>query len=142
MPSQPRRLSPSPSPDKHVLGRRGRRRISTMQQVDCQGVVNAFRGRVLNVSREGALISVTQRRFKAKTDLDLVQVTASLEEEFPDGLTLRFLECPVTLKASIVRVARLAEDGATAIGCKFERPLSFPECRILGVRCSEDEEPA
>jgi hypothetical protein len=135
MASQARRASSSAPTDD--LGRRGLRRINTLQQVDCQGGVNSFRGRVLNVSRDGALISVVHRRFKAKTDLELVQVTQNLEDEFPDGLTLRFLECPVTVKASIIRVARLAEDGATALGCRFERPLTFAECRILGVRCDE-----
>jgi hypothetical protein len=137
MPAQQRRVSSADPIDKHVLGRRRRGRVTAAHQVDCQGPMNCFRGRVLNVSRDGALVSLTHRRFKANKDLDLVDVAARLQEEFPEGLTLRFLACPVNVQASMVRLARLADDGATVIGCEFARPLTFPECRLLGIRCTD-----
>jgi hypothetical protein len=137
MPAQQRRVSASDPIDKHVLGRRRRGRVTALHQVDCEGATNSFRGRVLNLSRDGALVSVAHRRFKASADLDLVEVAARLQEEFPDGFVLRFLACPVKVKVSMVRLARFSNEGATVIGCEFVRPLAFQECRLLGVRCGD-----
>jgi hypothetical protein len=108
-----------------------------MHQVDCQGAIGSFRGRLLNVSRDGALVCLAHKRFKAGADVDLVDVAARVEEEFPDGIAVRFLDFPVTLQAAVVRLSRREEDGATLMGCEFSRPLSHQECRLLGVRLTE-----
>jgi hypothetical protein len=137
VPAQQRRLSAQDPVDKHVLGRRRRGRIVTAHQVDCQGAISSFRGRLLNVSRDGALVCLAHRRFKASADVDLVDVATRVEEEFPDGISVRFLDVPLTLKAAVVRLSRREDDSATLMGVEFERPLTFQECRLLGVRCTE-----
>lgn len=137
MPAQQRRVSAQDPIDKHVLGRRRRGRIATTHQVDCQGAISSFRGRLLNVSRDGALVCIAHKRFKAGADVDLVDVATRVEEEFPDGIGLRFLDFPVTLQAAVVRLSRREEDGATQIGIEFTRQLTFQECRLLGVRATD-----
>ena len=75
--------------------------------------------------------------FDAAIDYKRDDARARLDEEFPDGIAVRFLDFPVTLQAGVVRLSRREEDGATLMGCEFSRPLSFQECRLLGIRCTE-----
>ena len=91
-----------------------------------------MQGRVLDLSRTGALIRLSDPTYCAPDDAGLFAVAGRLACAYPDGFTLRFVAAKLIARARIVRVAR-GPRGVTVIGCDFARPLEFRECRLLGI---------
>jgi hypothetical protein len=130
-------FQPSPSRavehEVQLLGRRKSERRRCNIAVGCEGTEGAFRGRLVNVSRTGALLHLSNAQFRAEDDTALVEVFTRLHQAFPDGLTIYFLHCKAAIQAALVRIARQPDDALTVVGCQFARPLSDRECEMLGV---------
>jgi hypothetical protein len=102
--------------------------------VECVAPKETLLGRVLDLSRVGALICLSEEEYQASSDADLFVVAGRLATLFGEGVLLRFPDKKVHARARIVRVARSGTRGPTVIGCEFARPLSFPECGALRIR--------
>jgi hypothetical protein len=118
---------------KHLLGRRRHARLAVQHEVECCGASGSLQGRVLDLSRVGALVCLAQPEMRAKSDQDLFAVAGKLACRFASGLKVHFVRSDVWAQARIVRVARESARGPTVVGCEFGRPLSFRECRLLGI---------
>jgi hypothetical protein len=124
---------------RHLLGRRRHARLSVQHEVECTSASRSWPGRVLDLSRVGALVCLAQPEFRAKTDQDLFSIAGRLAFMFADGLKMHFVRSDLWARARIVRVARQSARGPTVIGCEFGRPLTFRECRLLGIKAGDDE---
>jgi hypothetical protein len=118
---------------RHLLGRRRHGRRAVQHEVECANGRKCLVGRVLDLSRTGALICLSEPQFTAATDTDLFGVAGRLAFMFSEGLQLLFVHSKVVARARIVRVARREAKGPTVIGCEFSRALTFNECRVLGI---------
>jgi hypothetical protein len=116
-----------------VLGRRKSERRRCAHEVGCEGQDGAFRGRLVNISRTGALLHLANRQFQATNDADLVEVFTRIEGVFSEGMTIYFLHCKAAIQAKLVRIARQDDDALTVVGCEFGRPLTDRECEMLNV---------
>jgi hypothetical protein len=116
-------------------GRRRSRRFDCERPVECLGRRVSYPGRLLNVSRLGALVSIAHEDFlPADSDGSLVEVAHLMRRRFPDGISVRIPGDAVRLVATIVRVARHPSEASSVFGCFFSRPLTRRQCRALGVR--------
>lgn len=118
---------------RHLLGRRRHDRMAVKHAVECVAGSHTVLGRVLDLSRVGALICLSDIEYQAASDGDLFAVAGRLATLFADGMLLNFGDTKVHAKARIVRVARRAARGPTVIGCEFARPLGFHECAVLRI---------
>jgi hypothetical protein len=127
--------SPSAGVDHQVrvLGRRKSERRRCNYDIGCEGTDGAFRGRLVNLSRTGALLHLANRQFQAANDADLVEVFSRIEAAFDEGMTIYFLHCKAAIQARLVRIARQNDDALTVVGCQFTRPLTDKECELLNV---------
>ena len=116
---------------KHLLGRRRHARLAVEHAVECVAGSQALPGRVLDLSRVGALILLTDPEFHAESNQDLFTVAGRLALKYADGMQLQFTDARIQTRARIVRVAREEDRSTTVIGCEFARPLTFRECRLL-----------
>lgn len=123
--------------EKHLLGRRGEGRLPLKHLVECQGATGRHRGQLLDLSRQGALLTLHDTRFHAPEDAELVVVAERLNAEFGKRLTVRFLKGSVVLNASLVRAARDPVKGRTVVACLFDRSLNVRERRLLALDVSE-----
>lgn len=125
--------SPTVEHEVRLLGRRKSERRRCNIPVGCEGTEGAFRGRLVNVSRTGALLHLSNAQFRAESDTELVEVFTRLHQAFPQGLTIYFLHCKAAVTATLVRIARQPDDALTVVGCQFAKPLTERECEMLGV---------
>lgn len=127
--------SSRPDTDHQVrlLGRRRSERKKCNYDVGCEGSEGAFRGRLVNLSRTGALLHLSNAQFRATSDADLVEVFTRIQAAFPEGLTIYFLHCKAAVQATLVRIARQEDDARTVVGCQFLEPLTDRECELFGV---------
>jgi hypothetical protein len=117
---------------RHLHGRRRHGRLLVQHEVECESGRRTLQGRVLDLSRTGALVCLSDPAYCARDDADLFAVAGRLACTYPDGFTIRFVAAKIQTRARIVRVARGAR-GLTVLGCDFGRPLEFHECRLLGI---------
>src|SRR5687767_396859 len=84
-----------------VLGRRKSERKRCTYEVGCEGADGAFRGRLVNLSRTGALLHLANQQFQASTDADLVEVFTRIQSAFAEGMTIYFLHCKAAVQATL-----------------------------------------
>jgi hypothetical protein len=125
--------SPGVDHQVRVMGRRKSERRNCAYAIGCEGTDGAFRGRLVNLSRTGALLHLANRQFQASNDADLVEVFTHIEGVFSEGMTIYFLHCKAAIQAKLVRIARQDDDALTVVGCEFGRPLTDRECDMLNV---------
>ena len=128
--------STTPSDPLHArfVGRRAWHRVPCGHAVRLRGDrPEAYDGETVDLSRGGVLVAVTDRAFRAGEDRDGMSL---IEERFPDGVEIAFVETGVTRRASIVR-ATLQRGAHLALGCAFEGLLTTPEALALGIAAGE-----
>lgn len=99
----------------------------------------AYRAMVLNISRPGALITITDPAFEISThEADLGLAGLRVASHFGEGLRLELLEPALTIAADVVRLSegQQGEEYVFWLGCQFDEPLTDEECRLLGVPVS------
>ena len=124
-------------------GKRRTRRVRRVLTVTCKGVKpDAYSGRTLDVSRGGMLLGLPCAFFRCVTDASsLVELTACVSSEFPNGIEATFLGGSVRARAEVVRVVLDGKSSAypLLVGCRFEPVLTELECAALGIPISVDE---
>lgn len=113
-------------------GRRRGRRVACKFEVECRGKGAHYRGRMVNVSRVGALIGLRHRSFRAG-EAGLLAIVGRVHAAFPKGMLLTLNRLPVAIRAKVVRVAQEAAERYILLGCEFHRLLTAKECELLGV---------
>jgi len=129
----------------HFAGRRGA--LRTEKSLGCRvaGPQGTFEARLVDVSRSGALIVITDRRFASGEDLDqLMLYTARVWHHFPEGLELQIPDREVCAVAVVVRVKIQSgeERFPFQLGLHFRTELTADECDRLGVEHADDRSDA
>jgi hypothetical protein len=115
-------------------GRRRSRRFACERTVVVVGVRGSYPGRLLNVSRLGALVEIAHDDFlPADCEGSLIEIAGLLKDRFPNGITIRIPGDSVRLMATVVRVSPHASEPSSVFGCYFSMPLTRRQCRVLGV---------
>ncbi|MHC4934570.1 MAG: PilZ domain-containing protein, partial [Planctomycetota bacterium] len=116
--------------------RRKAPRVDRVLYADVEGDFDAYKALVMNVSFNGALLTLTDPSFVPPTERDkLVLFTRRLGVQFGNGLVLRLLEPDVSVQSDVVRVSE-RQSGTShivVVGCKFRRNLTPQECQRLGI---------
>jgi hypothetical protein len=118
---------------RHLSGRRRHGRRFVQHEVECSNGRRSLQGRVLNLSCSGALVRLTALHLATKTDAEVFAVASQMAFMFSNGMALRFVRTDLLARARVVRVAREQGQGLSLIGLEFGRPLTFSECRKLGI---------
>jgi twitching motility protein PilT len=122
--------------------REERRRGERLQKIlfaRVHGRHSAYRSMVLNISRRGALVTITDPSFEISThEADLGLAGLRVASHFGEGLRLELLEPSLTIAAEVVRLSegKQGDDYVFWLGCQFDEPLSDEECEVLGVPVS------
>ncbi|MHC4819723.1 MAG: PilT/PilU family type 4a pilus ATPase, partial [Planctomycetota bacterium] len=119
--------------------RRRGERLHKIHYARVHGRHSAYRAMVLNISRRGALITITDPTFEISThEADLGLAGLRVASHFGEGLRLELLDPALTIAAEVVRLSegKQADEYVFWLGCQFEEPLSDEECEILGVPVS------
>ncbi|MHC4338635.1 MAG: PilZ domain-containing protein, partial [Planctomycetota bacterium] len=122
--------------DSSIRERRKAPRVDRVLYADVEGDFDAYKALVMNVSFNGALLTLTDPSFVPPTERDkLVLFTRRLGVQFGNGLVLRLLEPDISVQSDVVRVSE-RQSGTShivVIGCRFRRNLTPPECQRLGI---------
>jgi len=101
----------------------------------------SFRAVTVDVSRTGMLFRLLSSRFYRGGDGDLLlALTRKVEMHFPRGLTVVFGGGVLRRRMRVVRTTLGGEgDGVPLVACRFHRPLTAPECLLLGIPPGEED---
>jgi len=127
----------------HFAGRRDAQRIDTLIECRMVGERGVFRALAVDLSRTGALVRVTDRRFmEGYDDEALMQFSFRVGAHFADGMEIAFIAGSLIVVAHVVRVtSRIEEDTqrrSHLIGIRFRTELSERECESLGIQDEDD----
>jgi twitching motility protein PilT len=120
--------------------KRAAERLQKILYADVRGKHSTFRGMLTNISRTGALLTITDQRFElliAHGDLSLAGLL--IASHFGDGLTIELLEKPVKIPADVVRIYDESSSGRPVmwLGCHFREELSHEACVAVGLKQAE-----
>ena len=123
-------------------GKRKTRRVRRALNVSCKGTGREiYPGRTLDISRGGMLLGLTCAAFRSVVNASsIVELTGCVASLFPHGIDVEFLGGSLRVKAQVVRVVLdLKAAYPLLVGCRFEPPLTEPDCAALGIPISQDE---
>jgi hypothetical protein len=136
-----RRKDPGPTPGEqqlrsHFQGRRVGQRFALTVSVELASRRQAFQACTVDISRSGALFLLEDPAFIAGlpgTALD--PFTERVQRHFEGGLVVRFKGGVLRRRMEIVRTTAggLGGPGRPLLACRFLRPLSRRECRLVGL---------
>ncbi len=121
---------------RRMSEKRAAERLQKILYADVRGKHSVFRAMVTNISKTGALMTITDQRFESLTahgDLSLVGLL--IASHFGDGFTIELLEKPVKIEADVARVfdEKTGERTVLWLGCHFRRELSSEACIAVGL---------
>ena len=96
-----------------------------------------YAAQTVDLSRGGILVAVTDVGFRTREDQDGVSL---VEERFPRGLEVAFVDTGVVRAAKVVR-ATLQRGAHLALGCEFAEPLTKADALALGIVAGESGVP-
>jgi hypothetical protein len=109
--------------------------------VQLSNLEEIFRAWTVDVSRSGALFRIDNPRFFRDGDGDpLLALTRQVEAHFERCLTVVFGGGILRRRMRVVRTTRGDDGGVPLFACAFHRPLTGPECELLGIETEGDEE--
>jgi len=125
----------------HFSGRRSGKRSEVQLDVELQGLKGRFKARVVDISRTGVLIEVTDHEFATlHEERDLMRYGEKVQGQFGLGMLIHVVGKAVRLKATVARITMSQEDDARVlIACKFRMPLTPEICGLLEVEFAEDQ---
>ena len=128
--------------DHFAHKRRGQRRLCVMG-IEVTGATGTWAGRTVNISRNGALIEITDPAFcTAGREATLLEFATRALSEFKKSMIVRFEDVPLRVEASVLRVTRHPAAASLLLGCEFSRALTTRQCRVLGVPTEDEPETA
>jgi twitching motility protein PilT len=121
---------------RRMSEKRAAERLQKILYADVRGKHGVFRAMVTNISRTGALLTITDQRFESLTahgDLSLAGLL--IASHFGDGFMIELLEKPVKIEADVVRLfdESNGERQVLWLGCHFRRELSSDACIAVGL---------
>jgi len=121
---------------RRMSEKRAAERLQKILYADIRGKHAVFRAMVTNISKTGALLTITDQRFESLTahgDLSLAGLL--IASHFGDGFTIELLEKPVKIESDVVRVfdEKTAERAVLWLGCHFRQELSSEACIAVGL---------
>ncbi len=122
---------------RRMSEKRAAERLQKILYADVRGKHAVFRAMVTNISKTGALLTITDQRFESLTahgDLSLAGLL--IASHFGDGLTIELLEKPVKIEADVVRIFDESSSGHPVLwlGCHFRHELSSEACIAVGLK--------
>jgi len=122
---------------RRMSEKRAAERLQKILYADIRGKHATFRGMVTNISRTGALLTITDQRFESLTahgDLSLAGLL--IASHFGDGFTIELLEKPVKIEADVVRLfdEKTGDRAILWLGCHFRGELSSEACIAVGLK--------
>jgi twitching motility protein PilT len=122
---------------RRMSEKRAAERLQRILYADVRGKHARFRAMVTNISRTGALLTITDQRFESLTahgDLSLAGLL--IASHFGDGLSIELLEKPVKIDADVVRIFDETTSGHPVLwlGCHFREELSSEACIAVGLK--------
>ncbi|HEX5138798.1 MAG TPA: PilT/PilU family type 4a pilus ATPase [Planctomycetota bacterium] len=117
--------------------KRAAERLQKILYADVRGKHATFRAMVTNISKTGALLTITDQRFESLTahgDLSLAGLL--IASHFGEGFTIELLEKPVKIEADVVRLFDETTGDRTVLwlGCHFRRELPSQACIAVGLQ--------
>lgn len=121
---------------RRMSEKRAAERLQKILYADVRGKHGVFRAMVTNISRTGALLTITDQRFESLTahgDLSLAGLL--IASHFGDGFMIELLEKPVKIEADVVRLFDESSTGHPVLwlGCHFRRELPSDACIAVGL---------
>jgi hypothetical protein len=116
------------------LGRRRQRRVPAQHLVELQGSAGRHQARLLDLSPTGALLTFVERAFNADDARSTLAVAARIDDEFGEGLVVRFVGKALVAHARVVHTTQGAEPGQTVVGLAFEPELTEKQRAALRLR--------
>jgi twitching motility protein PilT len=121
---------------RRMSEKRAAERLQKILYADMRGKHSVFRAMVTNISRTGALLTITDQRFESLTahgDLSLAGLL--IASHFGDGFSLELLEKPVKIEADVARVfdEKTGDRTVLWLGCHFREELSSEACIAVGL---------
>ncbi len=122
---------------KRMSEKRAAERLQKIIYADVRGKHSVFRAMLTNISRTGALLTITDQRFELLTahgDLSLAGLL--IASHFGDGLSIELLEKPLKIQADVVRIFDESSSGHPVmwLGCHFREELSHDACVAVGLK--------
>jgi hypothetical protein len=131
-----------PTKPEPGLARRATRR-SLRVDVECIVGRHRYAARTLDLSKNGALLELTDPRLRPPADPQRrVEVAADLARRLGNGFGVAFAHGIVWTQAAVVRanLPRVAGE-PYRVGCRFHEPLAAQDARLLGLTGEGDYEP-
>ena len=122
---------------RRMSEKRAAERLQKILYADIRGKHATFRGMVTNISRTGALLTITDQRFESLISHGNVSLAGLLiASHFGDGLSIELLEKPVKIEADVVRVfdEKAGDRAVLWLGCHFRGELSSEACIAVGLK--------
>ncbi len=121
---------------RRMSEKRAAERLQKILYADVRGKHGVFRAMLTNISRTGALLTITDQRFESLTahgDLSLAGLL--IASHFGDGFVIELLEKPVKIDAEVVRLFDESSSGHPVLwlGCHFRRELPSDACIAVGL---------
>jgi twitching motility protein PilT len=122
---------------RRMSEKRSAERLQKILYADVRGKHATFRAMVTNISRTGALLTITDQRFESLTahgDLSLAGLL--IASHFGEGFTIELLEKPVKIAADVVRLfdEKAGDRAVLWLGCHFREELSSEACIAVGLK--------
>ena len=114
--------------------RRASPRVRARLRVQLSNLKETFGAWTVDVSPGGALFRIENPRFYHGGDGDtLLALTRQVEHHFERGLTVVFGGGVLRRRMRFVRTATDDVTNVPLVACSFYRPLTAPECVLLGI---------
>ncbi len=122
---------------RRMSEKRAAERLQKILYADVRGKHATFRAMVTNISKTGALLTITDQRFESLTahgDLSLAGLL--IASHFGEGFTIELLEKPVRIEADVVRLfdENNGERTVLWLGCHFREELPQQACIAVGLQ--------
>jgi twitching motility protein PilT len=124
----------------NLIDHRAADRVQRIVSAKLHGRQGHLAGMVVNLSRTGALVTITDKKWNATPeDDDMGLVGLRIAAHFGEGLRIEFVEAGFTLEAEVVRITegKIGSDFASYLGIRFLPKLTDKQCASLGLNAAE-----
>ncbi|MHC4223563.1 MAG: type IV pilus twitching motility protein PilT [Planctomycetota bacterium] len=127
-----------------LVDHRAADRVQRILSAKLHGRQGILAGMVVNLSRTGALVTITDKRWNATPeDDDMGLVGLRIAAHFGEGLRIEFEEAGFTQEAEVVRITegKIGSDFASYVGIRFLPKLTDKQCASVGLNAAEAPAP-